>query len=151
MPRITCAQRAASSSKREFGQGTRISRWIRVLLSEVVFYSTRWCSQRSRQRRKSHHQLTWTMRTTPVNLGWNSDDMNVQVDAYGSFNTKARSPENFMDVSVWFGRRALFVPQHDDQIKEQRHEGTSQNQSDGQGVCVSAIHPDIGSRCTTSM
>ena len=45
------------------------------------------------------------------------------------FNTKARSPEKFM------------VLQHDDQSKEDPHEGTSLNQSRGQRVCVSAFHP----------
>ena len=56
-----------------------------------------------------------------------------------------RSPEKFMDVSVWFGRRAPFVPQHDDQSKEHPYDGTSLNQSRGQRGCVSAFHPDIGS------
>ena len=61
------------------------------------------------------------------------------------FNTKAGSPEKFMDVSVRFGQRVPSVPQHDDQSKEHPHEGTYLDQSRGQRVCVSAFHPDIGS------
>ena len=67
--------------------GLGILRSVFVLLSELYFYCTRSCFQRS----KSKQQL--------VNLGCNSDCVNVHVGAsWKALNVKARSPGKVMDV-----------------------------------------------------
>ena len=66
--------------------GLGILRSILVLLSELYLKCTRWCFQRS----KSEQQL--------VNLGWNSDRVNVHVDAlWKALNMKALPPVKVME------------------------------------------------------
>ena len=75
-----------------------------------------------------------------VHLGWTSDIENVHVDAlWEALDMKACSPENFMDVSdvKVSDEDCLFVPQHDDQSKEQ--DGANLDQFGRQRDCVSAI------------
>ena len=56
------------------------------LAFRAVFFCTRWCVQRS----KSKQQL--------VNLGWNSDSVNVHVDAlWKALNMKVRTPVKVME------------------------------------------------------
>ena len=79
--------------------------------------------------------------TPLVDLSWNSDYVNVHVDAVER-HLKARSPEKFTDVchekvtdEDGFLSSSTMIP----------HEGTYLDQSRGQRVCVSAFHPDTDS------
>ena len=78
---------------------------------------------RLENRSKSKQQL--------VNLGWNSDNVNVHVDAlWKAVIVKARSPQKFMDVSdLGVGRRWPSILQHGDQSEQNDREGANLDQA----------------------
>ena len=85
--------------------------------------------------------------TLTAHLGWNSDYVNVHVDAVErNLTRKLGRQRSFMDVChvKMSDEDGFLSPQHNDQHKKHHHEETFLDQWCGQRNCVSASHPDTG-------